>query len=532
MKKHSCLALVLLSLLICPAAVWSHDDAVPGGRLGKVSFANSCSEKVKPQFEIGVAMLHSFWFSAAEKTFDDVLAKDPQCAIAAWGLASILMNNPLAGTGASPAGAKKAFAALENARQVRAGTQRERDYIDAVSVYYEDWANRGERARQVARADAFEKLAARYPQDDEAQIFYALYRAGTQSQADQTYSAYLKAAAILEAQFKKYPGHPGVAHYLIHSYDAPPIAKKGLEAARRYASIAPDAPHALHMPSHIFTRVGAWEDSASTNKRSMDVARKGSEPDEAYHAADYMAYAFLQLGRDEEARKVTQEVMQVAGMNPGRFVAPYAVAAMPARLMVERGMWKEAAQLPVTPTTYPFVAAITHFARAIGAARSGDVAAAQKDAEQLATLHKALEIAKNTYWATEVEIQRLAVAGWIALAEGKSDDALKLMRASADLEDKNEKHIVTPGRILPARELLGDMLLELKQPRLALAEYETSQAREPNRFRNLYGATVAAGAAGDKATADKYYRQLVALAAKGDGTRPELARAKAVLASK
>ena len=214
MKKHSCLALVLLSLLICPAAVWSHDDAVPGGRLGKVSFANSCSEKVKPQFEIGVAMLHSFWFSAAEKTFDDVLAKDPQCAIAAWGLASILMNNPLAGTGASPAGAKKAFAALENARQVRAGTQRERDYIDAVSVYYEDWANRGERARQVARADAFEKLAARYPQDDEAQIFYALYRAGTQSQADQTYSAYLKAAAILEVQFKKYPGHPGVAHYL------------------------------------------------------------------------------------------------------------------------------------------------------------------------------------------------------------------------------------------------------------------------------------------------------------------------------
>ena len=532
MNTRSSLVLVSLLLFTCPFAAWSHeDDSVPGGRLGKVSFANSCSEKVKPQFEIGVAMLHSFWFSAAEKTFDDVLAKDPQCAIAAWGLASILMNNPLAGTGASPAGAKKAFAALENARQVRAGTQRERDYIDAVSVYYEDWANRGERARQVARADAFEKLAARYPQDDEAQIFYALYRAGTQSQADQTYSAYLKAAAILEEQFKKYPGHPGVAHYLIHSYDAPPIAAKGLVAARRYASIAPDAPHALHMPSHIFTRVGSWQESVSANKRSMEVARKGNEPDEAYHAVDYMVYAYLQLGHDEDARKIIQEVMQVTGGTP-RFIRPYAVAAMPARLMVERGMWKEAAQLPLTPTTYPFVAAITHFARAIGAARSGDLSAAQKDAEQLAALHNALETAKNTYWATEVEIQRLAVAGWIALAEGKSDDALKFMRASADLEDKNEKHIATPGRILPARELLGDMLLELKQPKQALVEYETSQAREPNRFRNLYGAAVAAAAAGDKATAEKYYRQLLILGAKGDGTRPEFAQAKAILASK
>ena len=533
MNARSSLVLALLLLFTCPFAAWSHEgDSVPGGRLGNVSFANSCSEKVKPEFERGVAMLHSFWFSAAEKTFDNVIATDPQCAIAAWGLASILMNNPLAGTGAAPAGAKKAVAALENAKKVRAGTQRERDYIDAASVYYEDWANRGERARQTARADAFEKLAAKYPQDDEAQIFYALYRAGTQSQADQTYAAYLKAAAILEVQFKKYPGHPGVAHYLIHSYDAPPIAAKGLVAARRYASIAPDAPHALHMPSHIFTRVGAWEESASTNRRSMEVARKGNEPDEAYHAVDYMVYAFLQLSRDEDARKVTQEAMQVSGANPGRFVAPYAVAAMPARLVVERGMWKEAAQLSLTPTTYPFVAAITHFARAIGAARSGDLSAAQKDAEQLAALHKALETAKNTYWATEVEIQRLAVAGWIALAEGKSDDALKFMRASADLEDKNEKHIVTPGRILPARELLGDMLLELKQPQLALAEYQASQAREPNRFRNFYGAAVAAAASGDKATAQKYYRQLLALGAKGDGTRPEFARAKAVLASK
>jgi tetratricopeptide (TPR) repeat protein len=264
----------------------------------------------------------------------------------------------------------------------------------------------------------------------------------------------------------------------------------------------------------------------------MEVARKGKEPDEAYHSVDYMVYAYLQLGRDEDARKITQEVMEVAGANPGRFTAPYAVAAMPARLLVERGMWKAAAQLEVTPTTYPFVEAITHYARALGAARTGDVAAAKAEAAQLTVLHKALEVARNNYWATEVEIQQLGAAGWIAFAEGKSDEALKFMRASADLEDKNEKHIVTPGRILPARELLGDMLLELKQPKAALAEYDASRLREPNRFRNLYGSAVAAEASGDKAAADKYFRQLVALAAKGDGTRPEVARAKAVVALK
>ncbi len=437
MKNPAWLVPVTLSLLLVAAAAQSHEGEAPSGRLGKVSFANSCSEKVKPKLERGVAMLHSFWYSAGEKTFDEVLAEDPQCAIAAWGLASILMSNPLAGQGASPAGAKKATAALEEARKVRAGTQRERDYIDAVSAYYEDWANRGERARQAARAEAFEKLAQRYPQDDEAQIFYALYRAGTQSQADQTYSAYLKAAAILEPQFKKYPNHPGVAHYLIHSYDAPPIASKGLDAARRYAGIAPAAPHALHMPSHIFTRVGSWEESVAANLRSRDVAKKGNEPDEAYHAVDYLVYASLQLGKDADARRLTEDIMKVTGITP-RFVAPYAIAAMPARLAVERGQWKEASQLPVAATTFPFVQAITHFARAIGAARSGDVAAAQKDAEALGEMHKKLEAAKNNYWATEVEIQRLAAAGWIALAQGKQDEAVKLMRAAADLEDRNE----------------------------------------------------------------------------------------------
>jgi tetratricopeptide (TPR) repeat protein len=532
MTRTSVRLAVSLSLALTPFAAPAHEaDEKPGGKLGTVAFANSCSEKVKGEFETGVAMLHSFWYSAAEKTFTDVLQKDPQCAIAAWGLASILMTNPLAGQGASKEGAAKAIAALQKAKEVRAGTQRERDYIDAVSAYYDDFANRGERARQVSRADAYKKLAAAYPGDDEAQIFYALYRAGTQTQADQTYAAYLEAAGILEEQFKKHPNHPGVAHYLIHSYDAPPIASRGLVAAKRYASIAPDAPHALHMPSHIFTRVGMWEESAATNQRSMVVARKNGDVIEAYHAVDYMVYAYLQLGRDAEARRMTDDALKVARNAPA-IAIPYAVAAMPARIEVERGRWKEAKMLAIEPTTVPFAEAITRYARALGAARSGDVAGARKEAEALAELHKKLDAAKNNYWATEVEVQRLGTAAWIAMAEGNTEQALKLMRASADLEDKNEKHIVTPGRILPARELLGEMLLEAKQPAQALAELEASQTREPNRFRNFYFAALAAEGAGDKTKAAMYYNRLLAVAAKGDGVQPEIAKAKLAVASR
>ena len=497
-------------------------------QLGTVNFPNSCSPAVQETFQRGVAMLHSFRYGEAEKAFREVLAQDPSCAIATWGIAAILMSNPLTGFGPSKEWAERAQAAIDQGRKIGAKTQRERDYIEAVAVYYDDWANRPERVRQQNRARAFEALAARYPTDDEAQIFYALYLAGTQSLSDPSYTAYLTAAGILEKEFVKYPDHPGVAHYLIHSYDAAPIAPKGVPAARRYASIAPAAPHALHMPSHIFTRVGAWSDSAATNERAAMAAKRDKDVDEQLHSMDYMVYAYLQLARDDAARRVIDESAQASGLSFTRFVGPYALSAMPARFLIERGDWRLATKLEPVASSYAFATALTHVARGLGAARSGDPATADKEAVELARLRDALKAAKNDYWAGEVEISRLEVAAWSALAQGKRDEALALMRSAADAEDKSEKHIVTPGRILPARELLGDMLLELKRPAEALKEYEASQLREPERFRGYYGAAQAAAQSGDKAKAKRNFTKLVEMASQGT-PRPELVQARAYL---
>jgi predicted Zn-dependent protease len=523
--------IAFLAATFLVAHAFAHDDeAKPSQVLGKVSFKTSCSKATQPKFNRAVALLHSFWYTEGEQAFTQIAADEPSCTIAYWGLASILMNNPIAGQGAVGNAPEKAQAALEKARGNPPKTQRERDYLEAVSAYYQDFSKRTERERQVARAQAYEKLAVKYPDDDEAQIFYAVYLAATQTLTDKSYAAALKAAGILEKQFKKYPQHPGVAHYLIHSYDYPPIAHKGLGAARRYAKIAPDAPHALHMPSHIFTRVGAWEESAQTNARSALAARKGNEGDESWHAVDYMVYAYLQMARDRRASETWAEAQKHMNISP-RFVAPYALAATPARLAVERGDWKSAASLEPRTTKFAFVDATTHYARALGAARSGDPDAAEKDLAALQKLHAQLVEGKNAYWATEVEVSGLAALGWTRLAQGKRDEAEERMRQAADMEDKNDKHIVTPGRILPARELLGDMLLEMKRPADALKEYEASQLREPNRFRGLYGAARAAELAGDKAKAKRYYSQLVKVAGKGD-PRPELDAAKKYLAMK
>jgi tetratricopeptide (TPR) repeat protein len=527
MNTHRTIAVLLVSLML---GIPVFGQAQSTDQLGKVDFQNSCSPAVQESFQRAVAMLHSFRYAETEKAFREVLAQDPSCAIAAWGVAAILMSNPLTGIGPSPQWAERAQAAIDQGRKIGAKTQRERDYVEAVAAYYEDWANRPERTRQLNRARAFEALAGRYPNDDEAQIFYALYLAATQSLADQSYKTYLTSAETLEKQFAKHPDHPGIAHYLIHSYDAPPIAPKGLPAARRYASIAPSAPHALHMPSHIFTRVGSWAESAATNERAAVAAKQDKDFDEQLHAMDYMVYAYLQLARDGDARRALDEGATVTGFTTLRFAGPYAQAAMPARYVIERGDWKQAMTLEPRPGQFPFTVALTHFARALGAARSGNAAAAEKEVRELDRLRDALKTAKNDYWATEVEVSRLGGAAWTVLGQGKPDEALSLMRRAADIEDKNEKHIVTPARIVPARELLGEMLLELKRPADALKEFETSHVREPERFRGYYGAAQAAAQSGDKAKATLYFARLVELAGRGS-ERPELAQARAFLAA-
>jgi len=456
-------------------------------KLGKVSFPTSCDRKVQAQFGRAVAMLHSFWFQQGEKAFREVLERDPSCAIANWGIAAILIGNTFGG-GATAQDAQKAKEAIHRGHLIGAKTERERFYIEAIAEYWDRFSDRPHSARMKSLADAFEVVAQRFPQDDEAQIFYALYLTATQSPNDKTFTDTLKAAQILEPQFKKHPDHPGVAHYLIHAYDYPPIADKGLNAAKRYAEIAPSAPHALHMPAHIFTRVGAWQDSVATNRRSVAVARAEKEPGGGLHAMDYMVYADLQLARDKDAGSVLQDAQGVTNI-PNNAASAYALAAIPARIVIERGLWKDAMQLEPRPSKFLYTDAMTHFARALGAARSGDPATADKGVQELVRIVDALKTVKDNYWATEVEVQRLGAASWTAHARGNDDDALTLMRSAADMEDKSEKHAVTPGRLVPARELLGEMLLELNRPAEALQAFETAEKHDPNRFRGLYGAS-------------------------------------------
>ena len=498
-------------------------------KLGNVNFPTSCDQKVQAEFDRAVAMLHSFWFQQGEKAFREVLERDPSCVIANWGIAAILIGNTFAG-GATVEDARKAKEAIQRGRLIGAKTERERFYIEAISEYYDRFSDRPHSARMKSLADAFEVVANRFPKDDEAQIFYAIYLTATQSPNDKTFADTLKAAQILEPQFKKHPDHPGVAHYLIHAYDYPPIADKGLNAAKRYAEIAPSAPHALHMPSHIFTRVGAWQDSVATNRRSTAVALVDKDPDGALHAMDYLVYADLQLARDKDAGSVLQEARGFTGINPNNRGSAYALAAIPARILLERGLWKDAMQLEPRPSKFPYTDAITYFARALGAARSGDLAAADTGVQELARIVDGLKTAKDNYWATEVEVQRLSAAGWIAQANGNSDEGLTLMRSAADMEDKSEKAAVTPGRLVPARELLGEMLIEMNRPAEALQAFETSEKHDPNRFRGLYGAAKAAALAGDQAKARSYYEKLFVLVQKADTERPEIKEARDSLA--
>jgi tetratricopeptide (TPR) repeat protein len=513
------------ALSALPAAAQGDIDQ----QLGNVHFKTSCNEVAQRRVDRGMRYQHSYWYTAAKEVFEEALKADPTCGIALWGVALTLMDNPhnpIPRPNLAPG-----LAAIQKAKEIGAKTERERDYIDALMLMYADHDKLTHTQRIRAFRDAQEKIAAKYPDDDEAQIAYAITLNTSADLNDKTYAQQSKGAAILEPLSKRLPQHPGVTHYLIHLYDYPATAGKGLDAANRYASIAPAAPHAQHMPSHIYTRVGYWKESISSNIASVKAAKAEKSVGNYLHAQDYMVYAHLQLGQDKQARAVMDEMMKEVEFKATLSGADYALAASPARYAVERGDWNGASQLSVRPSTFGYVMAMSHFARALGAARAGKPDAAKADIQKLVELRDKLRDAKDTYWSEIVDIQRQVAAAWVLHAEGKYDDALKALRAAADAEDKTEKHAVTPGPLAPARELYGYMLLDRGMAKEALAAFEATKTKEPNRFHGFAGAAQAAEKLGDKATAKANYDKLLALTAGADGERPELAAARAFVAS-
>jgi tetratricopeptide (TPR) repeat protein len=507
-------------LIATPAFAQQHPSThTTADKLGSVHFATSCSPSVTPTFDHAVALLHSFEFGAAIRGFQDVIASDSSCAMAWWGIALSRWTNPMTPNIRPPALLARGLDAAQAAARATHTSDRERGYIAAVSELYTDYLTRDQRSRVVAYEKAMERLSARFPADTEARIFYAISLVASAPPTDKTYANQLKAGEMLEALFAAKPDHPGLAHYIIHSYDVPALANRASAAATRYADIAPAAAHALHMPSHTFTRVGLWQESVNTNLRSMDAAIRDSSIAEALHASDYAVYAYLQMRRDSAARVILLRLPAlearfdpnvVAGAAPGS-AGVFALAAIPARYAMERRAWAEAAALVPTTSAFPYTEAMTHFARALGASHRGDSATAKQSIDSLDAFRTRLASSGEAYWAEQVAIQRIGAMAWLDLARGRRDEALTTMREAATREDATEKSAVSPGPLAPARELLADMLLELGRPADALAEYQVALTREPNRYRSVYGASRAAAAAGDLAAQAKYSQQLASL---------------------
>jgi hypothetical protein len=508
--------------------------------VGTVRFETSCPRSSQSTFVRGVALLHSFEFGAATKAFNDVLSADSSCVIAYWGLALSSWGNPFAAGNKSEAQLQRGLAAIERGRSSKGGTERERAYLAAAAKLFENVKTTDQRTRVIAYRDALRALAAQYPRDDEAAIFSALAIAFAADPNDKSYKDQHSAGAILEPIAARQPNHPGIAHYLIHTYDVPALADEGLPAANRYATIAPASAHAQHMPSPTFTRVGQWNESVAANTRSAKAALDEGSVAEALHASDYMMYAFLQTGRDTAAARVLAGLPSLAERfdpNAVGSAAPpaagfFAMAAIPARYAIERGDWKGASALPVRASAFPFTDAISFFARGIGAARSGDTTLAAESVRQLQRLHGLLTEKKEAYWSQQVEIQRRGVDAWLTWARGAKTAAIAAMRQATELEAATEKNAMTPGPLLPAREMLGEMLLANGDGAGALREFEATLKVEPRRFRALVGAMSAATTAGANPAARRYASQIAQICERGDRPgRPELARARKLIAS-
>jgi hypothetical protein len=543
--KAAVLLQVMLAVAVSTLPAWGHAEATaPSGvkpgeqKLGTVNFPTSCTPAAQQQFERAVAMVHSFFYPDTLKAFQGVVDTDASCAIGYWGIAISQRPNPLVGP-FDEATLKRGLETAQKGLAIPPKTEREHDWLAAIEVFYKDYAKIDQDTRALAYEQAMERLVQKYPADSEAAIFYALALNETASHADKTFAKQLKAAAILEKIDREQPDHPGVTHYLIHSYDYTPLADKGLKYANKYAQVAPAAPHAQHMPSHIYSMLGLWEESVKSNQASLAVANEtaarlwpgtGKYHQSVGHLWDFMEYAYLQMGQDAQARKVRDDAVAAKEFGVDNLANFTGLAAVEARYVLERGAWKEAMALQPRSSRWPQAEAVTYFARALGAARGGDAAAAQADIGKLKEMRAKLEQAHQDYWAEQTEVQILAASAWLAKLNGNSDEALKLMRAAADLEDSSEKHVAMENRLYPMREILADMLLEMKRPADALKEYDASMLAMPNRLRGFSGAAQAAEQSGDKTKAMAYYRKLNVLTAKADSDRPEIRSARAYVA--
>ena len=537
MKK----AILGACLLLACADIHAQAEHSGAEHFGTAHLATSCSADLQPQFDRAVAMLHSFFFPETVKAFTAIATADPSCAMAYWGIAMSERPNPLV-----PPFSKEllqaGWDAIKKARAANASTPRERDWIEAVAQFYEDYDTVDQKTRTARYERAMSNLHERYPDDTEIAVFYALALNEAVDLTDTSYYRQLKAAAILEPLAQKFPDHPGIAHLIIHSYDYAPIAARGLPAARRYAALAPSAPHALHMPSHIFSTLGMWReaiaaDLASDAATKAYAARSAATTSTAanparYHSLDFLMNAYLQLGQDQKAKAIVDERNTVQQL-PGdyRLSGHTAFAAIPVRYAIERGEWAEAARLPVAPSVYPQAEAVAWFGRALGAARSGDPARARRDLDELARLRAKLAAA-DEYWITQIDIYTQAAEAWIALAEHRPRRAGISMRAAADREDHTEKNVAMENRLSPMRELLGELLLELGKPDEAQREFEASLQTVPNRYRSLAGAARAAGLLRHDEDARVYHERLLALTQDADSTRPAILAARAYLANR
>jgi hypothetical protein len=490
------LLLPLLFLAPCSSAQEAHNHPVPE-KLGRVSFPISCAPDVEGPFNRGVALLHSFAYAAAENASHHVAESDPKCAMAHWGIAMTyfhqLWEPPIESARISIAQKE-----IQQAQQIGTGSERERQFISALGLVYQDAATVPYSTRALNYEHAMRNLASENRKDVEAQVFYALALLANASPADKTHARQKQAADLLEPLDRAYPEHPGIPHYLIHAYDNAELAPKGLRAARAYSEVAPSAPHALHMPSHIFTRLGLWDDSITSNLASREAARQLGDTADELHAMDYLVYAYLQSGRDKEAVQIVQQLNNMPKLNEGNFIVAYAATAMPIRYAIERGQWAEAARTVPPDGAPPHVVAIAVWARGLGLARGGHAAEARTEIERLRQIEEQLRTSGNDYWATQVEILTREVMAWAAQADRKPDEAVALMRASADKEDAIEKLPVTPGPIVPAREQLGYLLLEQNHAVQALKEFQKTLANSPGRRGAVQGAEMAAKLSGKK----------------------------------